>query len=332
MKKETTLKTVIISVTLLGISIALYFLSGYSYLFFHSFAEIFSVIIACGIFMIAWNSKNISKNNYLMFIGITYLFIAYFDLLHTLSYKGMSIFTEYGANLPTQLWIIPRYLEGISLAAAPFFLTRKVSFKFVMFFYFILSVGLTVLVFLGYFPVCYIESTVYTGLTSFKKISEYIISVILICAVIFHIRKYKFFDKKIFILMIASIILTIFSEILFTFYISVYGLSNFFGHLFKIFSFFLIYKCVIETCLQKPFSVIFHNLKINEEKLVNALKNIKTLHGLIPICVWCKKIRDDKGYWKQIEVYVREHSEADFSHGISPDCEKKLYPELTGRK
>jgi hypothetical protein len=118
----------------------------------------------------------------------------------------------------------------------------------------------------------------------------------------------------------------------FTFYISVYGLSNSFGHLFKVFSFFLIYKCVIETCLRKPFSVIFHNLKINEEKLVNALKKIQTLHGLIPICAACKKIRDDKGYWKQIEVYIHEHTEADFSHGICPDCEKKLYPELTGRK
>ncbi|MDA8405861.1 MAG: hypothetical protein M0T73_03235, partial [Deltaproteobacteria bacterium] len=49
--------------------------------------------------------------------------------------------------------------------------------------------------------------------------------------------------------------------------------------------------------------------------------------GFIPICSSCKKIRDDKGYWRQVEEYVSEHSEALFSHGICPDCMKKLYPE-----
>ncbi len=62
--------------------------------------------------------------------------------------------------------------------------------------------------------------------------------------------------------------------------------------------------------------------------LREALKNIKTLHGLIPICAACKKIRDDKGYWNQIESYIRDHSEAEFSHSICPDCAKKLYPEF----
>ena len=58
-----------------------------------------------------------------------------------------------------------------------------------------------------------------------------------------------------------------------------------------------------------------------------ALSNVKTLSGLLPICASCKKIRDDKGYWKQIESYVRDHSEAEFSHGICPDCAKKLYAD-----
>lgn len=61
-------------------------------------------------------------------------------------------------------------------------------------------------------------------------------------------------------------------------------------------------------------------------ELQKALVNIKTLRGLIPICSNCKKIRDDKGYWQQVEVFVRDHSEAEFSHGICPECMKKLYP------
>ena len=67
-----------------------------------------------------------------------------------------------------------------------------------------------------------------------------------------------------------------------------------------------------------------------EEKanLEKALKQIKTLHGLLPMCASCKKIRDDSGYWKQIEAYLHEHSDAKFSHGICPDCAKELYPDI----
>ncbi len=72
------------------------------------------------------------------------------------------------------------------------------------------------------------------------------------------------------------------------------------------------------------------------EKLIgelrSALSRVKLLSGLIPICACCKKIRDDKGYWNQIETYIRDHSEADFSHGICPECARKEYPELFAGK
>ena len=78
--------------------------------------------------------------------------------------------------------------------------------------------------------------------------------------------------------------------------------------------------------------------KTQEEKeglifeLQKALNAVKTLGGLLPICASCKKIRDDKGYWNQIETYIREHSQAEFSHGICPDCIEKLYPEYTSSR
>ena len=62
--------------------------------------------------------------------------------------------------------------------------------------------------------------------------------------------------------------------------------------------------------------------------LQKVLGEIKTLSGLLPICANCKKIRDDKGYWNQIESYIRDHSDADFSHSICPDCAKELYPDF----
>jgi PAS domain S-box-containing protein len=64
------------------------------------------------------------------------------------------------------------------------------------------------------------------------------------------------------------------------------------------------------------------------EELSQALTKVKTLSGLLPICASCKKIRDDKGYWQQVETFIKARSDADFSHGICPDCIEKLYPEF----
>ena len=68
------------------------------------------------------------------------------------------------------------------------------------------------------------------------------------------------------------------------------------------------------------------------EKLIvdlkKALKEVKKLSGLLPICASCKKIRDDKGYWNQLEDFIQKHSDAEFSHGVCPDCAKILYPDL----
>ena len=65
-------------------------------------------------------------------------------------------------------------------------------------------------------------------------------------------------------------------------------------------------------------------------ELQEALAKVKTLSGFIPICASCKKIRDDKGFWNQLEAYLSEHSEIEFSHSICPDCARKLFPELMG--
>jgi hypothetical protein len=69
-------------------------------------------------------------------------------------------------------------------------------------------------------------------------------------------------------------------------------------------------------------------LEKSNKALQDALADVRILGGMLPICSSCKKIRDDKGYWSQIESYVSEHSGAEFSHGICPECEKKVYEEL----
>lgn len=68
-----------------------------------------------------------------------------------------------------------------------------------------------------------------------------------------------------------------------------------------------------------------------QEELQGALQNVKTLSGLLPICASCKKIRDDSGYWTQVERYLTEHTQAQFSHGLCPDCFSHLYPEIADK-
>ncbi|MFC1821943.1 MASE3 domain-containing protein [Thermodesulfobacteriota bacterium] len=317
--------------------LGLYFTSLHNYLLFHTLAEVFSIVVACGIFFVAWNSRRFLDNNYLFFLGMAYLFVGGLDLLHTSAYKGMGVFEGYGANLPTQLWIASRYLESLSLFIAPFLLNRKMRVNYIFFGYSALVVLLLVTIFYSsIFPECYVEGA---GLTPFKKISEYIISLILLCSIIFLHQKKAHFDKAVFRYLVTSIVLTICAELTFTLYLSVYGLSNFIGHFLKILSFYFIYKAVIETGLSKPFNILFRDIKQSEEalraektKLQEALKKVKTLSGLLPICSSCKKIRDDRGYWSQIESYIGKHSEAEFTHGICPDCAEKIYQDYSRNK
>jgi hypothetical protein len=125
--------------------LGLYAISRSNYLLFHSLAEIFSIVVACSIFMIVWNSRRFIENSYFILIGIAYLFVGFMDLLHTLAYTGMGVFAESDTNLPTQLWIatpfwlaersdqsfcFPPMRLCSSLCFAPYFL--GVSFRIVL--------------------------------------------------------------------------------------------------------------------------------------------------------------------------------------------------------
>jgi len=204
--------------------------------------------------MIAWNSRFFVDNDYLLFLGISLVFIASIDFVHLLAYQGINIFSGFDANLPTQLWIAARYLQALSFLVAPIFIIRELKPKLTSLIYFIITSFIFVSIFyLRIFPDAFIVDS---GLTQFKIISEYIISIILIGSIVFLWEYKEKFDKIIFYLIISSIIFTIFAELAFTFYVSVFGLSNLVGHFFKIISFYLIYKAIIQIGLMNPYSLL----------------------------------------------------------------------------
>lgn len=247
-----------------------------NYLLFHSLAELFSIIIAITLFLIMWNSKKYMVNKALVFISIGYLYIAIIDLLHTLSYQGMSIFKDYDfyAN---QLWIAARYMESLTLLIAFAWpervnqTIRRVGTLGILTIYFLITVILVASIFVWkIFPICFIANQ---GQTEFKIISEYIICLILVAGILLLCKNRRDFDEKIYTLLIAAMIFTILQELSFTLYKDNYGILNMIGHYFKIFSFYLMYRAIVKTGIEEPYNLIFRELTLNEIELKEA-KNV----------------------------------------------------------
>lgn len=303
----------------------LYLVSLFSYLLFHSLAEVFTIAVGCGIFMVAWNARDFAEDHLLLWLGAASLFVAGLDFLHMLTYAGMGLFPGEAPNLPTQLWLAARYLQAAALVVAPIYLTRRLDARLA----FAAWGGVTALLLLAIlvwpiFPDAFVEPG---GLTAFKKGSELVIILTLVAAIVGLNRKRHLLHPDVYRMFVASIAMLGAGEAAFTGYIHSYGSANLVGHYLKILAFYFLYKATVETALLKPYALLFRTLKQSEEELRKALGEVKQLSGMLPICSSCKQIRNDQGYWQEVEVYLTEHSEAQFSHGLCPGCAHRLYPE-----
>jgi len=251
---------------LLGTAVlaGMYTLSMVSYLLFHSVVELLSIVVMLCSFTLVWNFRRSVDNSFLLIAGASSLALSAVNLLHTLSYKGMGVFPQFDANLPTQLWIASRYLLALSLVAGPFFIHRRVRATVVTAIAGALAAGAIVAIFTGVFPACFVEGV---GLTDFKVVSEYIIVGIMAVGLGLLYRRRRAFDPAMFRLLVAYIALSMASDLAFTFYISVYGFSNMVGHLVHLVSTYVLYLAVVESGLNRPVSTLFHNLKQSEEAL-----------------------------------------------------------------
>jgi PAS domain S-box-containing protein len=238
--------------------------SLHSYLLFHGLAEIFSVVVASGIFMIVWNSRQIVDNAYLKFLGIAYLFVALVDALHLLAYRGMGVFTWGNGDLGIQLWIIGRSLQASALLIAPMVMGRSFRSRYVFAGYAVVTGVLLAATFhWRVFPACYADG----ALTPFKKAAEAGICVALVFALVLLIRHRREFDRSVVQMVAMSICATILSEMAFMFYARVDDPVNMLGHLLKIVAYYLIYKAMIEIALVRPYDLLFRDLKKSEGAL-----------------------------------------------------------------
>jgi len=249
------------------VSILLLILSQFNSLGFHTLVELITIVISFVVFALGWSTYSSSKNTFLIYLACGYFWVGSLDLMHTFVFPGIDIFVKGNENTSIQFWIVARYFEALLFLTAPFFIPRKLN-KYVVFVVFgTVSTALAVLILLQSFPIVFVQGQ---GLTDLKIYSEYLIILILAIAVVNTYRKRRDFEGEEIVLVILAIFFTVLAELAFTLYdtlkATTFGLA---GHILKVYSFWFIFRAIIITNLQKPYT----KTKQAEEKLSLHIRN-----------------------------------------------------------
>ncbi len=247
----------------------LYLVSRHNYLLFHGLVEMASVTVSASVFLIWWNARRLIGPDAFFLLATAYLAVAGVDLLHLLAYKGMGIFAAgREANLATQLWVAARYFETFGILLFALDIGRGVRPSRVLLGYGIVVAAVVAAILGGWFPACFVEGE---GLTGFKIGSEYVICLGLAVAGLLLWRRRRTLDRSVCRLMLAAIVLSIAAELCFMYYVSVYGLSNFVGHVFKLVSQVPVYVALVRAAVLRPQAVLFADLEEAKGRLAELL-------------------------------------------------------------
>ena len=259
------------------IIILLYLISLSNYLLFHTVVQLFSVYFAYVIFLIVWKSRDRLENRYLIILGVSYFFVGSFDFLSTLTFHGMKILSGFDTNFTFQLQIAARLLESVSFLIAPLFLMHagekqesnvrifeSATFAWKAFLvYTVVTLTYLISIFFSHnFPDFYIQDP---GFTQVKTASGYLILFILLCSLFLLYIVRDRFEEKVFSLLSIAIVLTIFAELFFIFYSQMDEVPGVVNLFFKLLSFYLIYKAIVDIGFEEPCSLLFRELKHREE-------------------------------------------------------------------
>lgn len=264
-----------VEVALVALALALLWAGSlYSYLLFHSIVEATFVAVAVAVFVMAWNLRTVTENGYAVVIGTGLVFASAIQLVHALAYKGMGVFPGADADLATQLWIGARYLTAATFVAAPFYFGRNPRVWLVSAVY----AAITSLILAGIFwwrvfPVCYAEGS---GLTDFKKISEYLIAALFVAAAGLVIRRGRDLDASSRGLLVAAMFASAAAEIAFTLYIGVYTLPNLIGHLLMFLSVYFVYRGTVTTGMARTYRRLVGELAQRSTELQDLSQQLET--------------------------------------------------------
>jgi PAS domain-containing protein len=234
------------------------------YLFFHTMAEVFAIVVSFSIFMLTWSSGRYLSNGYLIVLGGAYGAIGIVDVFHTLTFSGMNLFPGVSTNYPTQFWLTARYLEALALLCAPLVIGRKPNFFYLSIGFAAIATAACVAVMYQWFPATFIDGV---GLTPFKVYSEYIIIAMLMLGFVLLYRSRRQFEPRIFFLLVCSLWLAIATEFCFTKYAGFYDFINELGHYFRFLSVALAFVAVVLSGVRQPLELIFREMEAQKRKL-----------------------------------------------------------------
>jgi len=226
------------------------------YLVFHNITEFFSVMISLSIFGIGWYSYDQSRNRHVLFISCAFLAIGLLDFMYTLSYPGMpDLITPNEINKSTQLWIAARLFMAIAFLVSAFinpdvpnrWITKNILPYIAFAIYWLVFIG--VIYSPSYLPAAFIDGV---GFTQFKIYSEYVIIALFVIALIAYWKRYSTTGKNVHILLMAALIISIFSELAFTLFSSAYDTYDMLGHVYKLIAFLIIYHWLFIVSMKHP--------------------------------------------------------------------------------
>jgi len=228
-----------------------------SYVVFHNFAELFSIMVALSIFGMGWFAYDQTRNRHALFLAAAFLAIGLMDFMHTMGNVAMPAFiTENSTNKSSQFWIAARLFQALALLASAFISSATQSRWLSKGFLITSALLLSGLVFTGvtFFPALVPDTFVPgSGLTLFKKFSEYLVITLLLGAAAAYWQRMAKAGDRILPYYLAAFVISIFSEVFLTLYSRPFGTYNVLGHLYKVAAFALIYKGIFITSVRDPY-------------------------------------------------------------------------------
>ena len=254
-------------------------LSFVNFLWFHTLAELFAIIVGGALYLIAHHSFALNRNAFLLFVAQGLFWAAAIDLAHTLAYSGMGLVHGDDPNPATQLWLCARLLEAATLLVAPRYLDGRRLEPWTFAAFGTAAASAVGLVFADALPAAFVPGS---GLTAAKIAGEYLVIGLLVLAALGLRRRRATLDGQLYLTLMAVIGLTIVSEFAFTRYVSVYGLSNLVGHICKFWAYWLVLMAVSRWMLAEPFRSLAREANSFEAVPMPVL--ILDARGMIQYC------------------------------------------------